>query len=464
MRGVLVGLLIAFLAGVLPVSAQVAGDPPAAGAATPGQLREFGYALMQTGDLAGAWAVADALLARDPADTAALMLRSQLALLGGDEARARTDARQVWRLSDRPGPKFGAAMMVAQSLAADGYHQRGQFWLRRAAQSATTEEQAALVADAFARMRSRSPLKWSVSLSVRPSSNVNSGSSETSFTLPGLPILLPELPIPGAQQALSGTEASFAADLTWRLVPTATTMTAFHLRLDQTVVRLSSEAKAMAPGLRGGDFDRASVEFGVTRRWRPEGNKAIWTFGAFAVRDWSGGESLANSLRFSVQAERPLGARSLGFVSAMADRQHRLDAGLRSTGQAGLNFGLQHQLAGKDVVTLIFGLRDVTSDSPGLRNSAALLRLGWRKAEPVAGLGIEAWLAIEGRDYPDSPWRPDGGRRDLRASLDLGFEFTRIQYMGFSPVLNLSASHVDSNVGLYESRELGVQVGFRSAF
>ena len=434
------------------------------GMASPEQLREFGIRLLASGDIAGAWAVADALLARDPLDPAALMLRAQLAAVTGDERRSRIDARQVWRLHEDPGARYGAAMMVAQSLAADGYIQRGQFWLRRAAQSAETREQKALVADAFSRLRSRSPLKWSVSLSLRPSSNINSGSSETSFANPGLPLLPPELPIPGAQQALSGAEGEFSMDLTWRLAPTATTMTAFHLSLDQTVVHLSSEAKAMAPGLRGSDFDRADVEIGVTRRWRPEDNAAIWTFGAFAGHYWSGGEDLANSLRFSIQAERPLGDRTLGFASIIAERQHRLDSGTRSTDQAGLNFGLQHQLAGKDVITLLLGLRDTSSESPGLRNSAAFLRLGWHKSEPVAGLGLEAWFGLEGRDYPDSPYRPDGGRQDLRITLDVGVEFTKIQYMGFSPVLNLSASHVDSNVGLYESRELGVQIGFRSAF
>ncbi|MCB5409919.1 surface lipoprotein assembly modifier [Pseudogemmobacter faecipullorum] len=457
-------LMSGLLPGVHPALAEPQPLTPEPGSASPEQLRGFGLALLQAGDLIGARRLADALLARDPQDSAALMLRAQAAALGGDERRARIDARAVWRLADAPGPKYGAAMMVAQSLAADGYLQRGQFWLRRAAQAAQSDQQKAAVATAFSSLRSRNPLIWQLKVSARPSSNVNDGSSARSFILPSDLFGDIELPVYPAQRALSGYEASAGLELTWRLRPTATTMTAFHLRFDQTKVALSSEAKAAVPGLKGSAFDQARLELGLSRRWRPAESKTTFTFGLAGLHDWSGGVSLANILRLSAAAERRFAPHLLGFASLSFDHQRRLDSEISSADTLALSAGMQRGLAGGDVVTLVLGLRDVASDSPGIRYDAASLRLGWRRARPVAGLGLEAWAGLEGRDYPDSPWRPDGGRQDLRASLDVTLELQKISWMGFSPLLNLSASRARSNAKLYESQSFGLELGFRSAF
>ena len=467
LRSGLAGVL-ACLSGLLLPALPAMAEPQVArqeeGAASPEQLRAFGLALLQAGDLEGARRLADALLSRDPKDTAALMLRAQAGALAGDERRARIDARQVWRLSDAPGPKFGAAMMVAQSLAADGYLQRGQFWLRRAAHVAQSDPQKAAVSSAFTALRSQNPLKWQMKFSARPSSNVNDGSSARSFILPTDLFGDIELPLYPAQRALSGYEASAGLDLTWRLRPTATTMTAFHLRFDQTKVVLSSEAKAAVPGLKGSAFDQARLELGLSRRWRPAESKTTFTFTLAGLHDWSGGASLANTLRLTAGAERNFTPRLLGFASLSFDSQHRLDSEISSADTMGLMAGMQRGLAGGDVVTALLGLREVASDSPGIRYDAASLRIGWRRAAPLAGMGLEAWAGLEGRDYPDSPWRPDGGRQDLRADLDVTVELREISWMGFSPTLNLSASRSKSNAKLYESRGLGLELGFRSAF
>src|SRR5690606_3776170 len=85
-------LMSGLLPGVHPALAEPQPLTPEPGSASPEQLRGFGLALLQAGDLIGARRLADALLARDPQDSAALMLRAQAAALGGDERRARIDA------------------------------------------------------------------------------------------------------------------------------------------------------------------------------------------------------------------------------------------------------------------------------------------------------------------------------------------------------------------------------------
>ncbi len=425
------------------------------------EMRLLGYSLLEAGDAAGAEAVADALIGRDATDKAALMLKAQAAALRGAGTRARAAARRVWRLSESPQERYGSALFVARSFAAEGRPGWGQFWLRRAAQSARGDDEKALVAADYRWLRSRNPLLWSLSFSVAPSSNVNDGSVAGFFTLPGLPI---ELEIGGAQQALSGVKAQLGAEVTWRLPPTATTMTAFHLSADIGRVALSREARRLAPEVTNGDFASESIGLGVTRRWRPEGGRVIYTFSGRASHDWYAGEDLANTLHLSARADLPLSRDTAGMVQFLGERQTRLDRRQRSVDVAGLSLGLSHRLAGADALTLVLGARDTASESPGLRNTAVSARLGWRKAEPVHGVGIEAWLDLEERRYRDSPFAPAGGRRDHRAALNLSLEFENVQYMGFSPVLGLKASRTRSNVALYETRDLGLQFGFNSAF
>ena len=99
------GLIAAALLGPTQIRAE--------DAVTAQELRRIGYAMMAEGDARGAEALAEALLARDAGDTAALMLRAQARLKLGRAGSARADAREVYRISDKQQARFGAAMFVA---------------------------------------------------------------------------------------------------------------------------------------------------------------------------------------------------------------------------------------------------------------------------------------------------------------------------------------------------------------
>lgn len=433
-------------------------------AMTAQELRRIGYAMMAEGDAKGAEALAEALIARDAKDTAALMLRAQARLKLGQAGGARADARQVYRLSDQRQARFGAAMFVASSLVDDGYVTRGQLWLRRAAQAAPDAASRAVVAKDYDFVRSRNPWLWNFNLRANPSSNVNDGSTEATYTNPGIPWLGPEIEITGAQKALSGIEVAAGFGVTYRLPPTATTMTALHFRAEQTKVRLSSEAKRIAPGARGQDYDSASVEAGISRRWRPEAGRTTFAFGAYASHDWAGGYDLSNALRLEAQADRPLGAGVAGMVALSAERQWRLDSAVRSADVVSLTFGVQKQLANDDRLQLTLGGRHTATDSPGLRNAAVTARLAWDKAAPLAGFSVGGALTFEARDYPDSPFDLRDGRQDRRMSLDISIQHEDVQFYGFSPTLDIRAARNHSDVGLYSSRDLGVTLGIQSSF
>lgn len=451
-------------AGLIAAALLTPGGAQADEAMTAQDLRRIGYAMMAEGDAKGAEALAEALLARDTSDTAALMLRAQARLKLGRAGAARADARQVYRLSGQRQARFGAAMFVASSLVEDGYATRGQLWLRRAAQAAPDAEGRAAVAKDYDFVRSRNPWLWNFTLRANPSSNVNDGSTEASYTNPGIPWLGPEIEITGAQKALSGVEIAAGFGVTYRLPPTATTMTALHFRAEQTKVLLSSEAKRIAPGAHGSDYDSASIEAGISRRWRPEIGRTTFAFGAYASHDWAGGYDLSNALRLEAQADRPLGDRMAGMVAVSAERQWRLDSAVRSADVVSLTFGVQKQLANQDRLQLTLGGRHTATDSPGLRNSAVTARLAWDKAEPLAGFSVGGALSFEARDYPDSPFDLRDGRQDRRVALDITIQHEDVQFYGFSPTLDIRAARNHSDVGLYSSRDLGVTLGIQSSF
>lgn len=461
--GLRAGLVLALALAM--ASAVTAAEPPRLDAQ---QMRVLAYRLMAAGDAAQARAMADALLARDAGDNAALMLRAQARAALGDAPGARADARRVWRArQDGTGTdtaRFGAAMFMADAWMQAGWPSLGQLWLRKAADVAPDEAARAALAEDYRFMRSRNPLLMRFTLDVAPSSNVNSGATATSFANPGIPWLPPEIEIDREQRALSGAVATFGAALTLRRPPGATTMDALHLRLEQSEVWLSPEAKDIAPDARGSDYSTALAEIGATRRWRPVAGGTVYDLGLFAAHNRAGRAALSNVLRLSLGAERSLGAGVTGSLGLTGEDQHRLDADLRSARVAGLRFGLARQAANGDRWALSLGARDTATESAGLRNHALTARLSWDRAKPLWGMAIGGAISLETRDYPDSPYDPVDGRQDRRLSVELSIQPGQIEYMGFNPVIDLHASRNESDVGLYQSEDYGIGLGFRSRF
>ena len=49
-------------------------------------------------------------------------------------------------------------------------------------------------------------------------------------------------------------------------------------------------------------------------------------------------------------------------------------------------------------------------------------------------------------------------------TADLSLLFTRASYLGFSPSVDLQFQRVRSTVSLYDTRDIGIAVGIKSAF
>lgn len=421
-------------------------------------MRRLAYRVMAAGEPAVALAYVDALLQRDAADAQALIIRSQALRALGRVDEARAAARAAWAAAETRPARFGAAMVTAQALSTAGRRTEAQLWLRRAAEVAPTDAAKALARRDFRYVRSRNPWTWRFDLAAAPSSNVNGGSSEKRMDFYGF-----EVELSGDAQALSGGDVTAGVSGTYALPARDGGRTDLSFAIQMREVWLSDAARALAPQARAGDYDYAVIELGAKRHFRPKDGPWRYALGATAGHNWYGGRDLSDFLRLQADVDRAIGERTGVQASLSGERQWRLDNPQRSADVTSLALGGVHVLDNSDRLSVAVTGRATRSDSAEIWSDALSFRLGWQKAAPLAGVSLGAGVSVGTRNYPRSRYTT-GARKDHSLGVDVTAGFDNIDYMGFSPTLDLRATRTKSNVALFESRNLSVTMGIRSSF
>lgn len=429
-------------------------------------LRKLAFAAVQAGYVWDALRYTDALLQRDAGDSTALVIRSQALRALGRTAEAGTAARAAWDSAQTDPARFGAAMVMAQALSTAGRRTVAQWWLRRAAQNAPNDRAEALAKRDFGYVKSRNPWDVQVNVGAAPSSNVNNGSQQDTMTLAGLPF---EFVIEPEAQALSGFETGVGVTATYRISPKGPLRqtSARFGALSQSVI-LSSEAQdladSVAPDLSGADFSYAAVEAGLRHKRALDAvGKTALSLGVTGGHNWYGGDPLSDYLRLEAGLDRNLGPKTILSFGTKIDRAVRIDSPVQSSDRVEADLALARRLGNGDQLSLGLMAARAASDSPEIRNAAAGVTLGWAKAEPLAGIGVQGSLGIESRVYADSGYVM-GGREDVRLTANLSMRFDKVDYLGFSPVLEVQATRNRSNAALYDTTDVGVTLGIKSSF
>lgn len=421
-------------------------------------MRRLAYQVLAAGDPVTALGYVEALLARDPGDAQALILRSQAQRSLGQTGEARKAARTAWVQADTERAKFGAAMVMAQALSTAGRRTGAQFWLRRAAQvapTATAEDQARRD---WRHVRSRNPWTFRFDLSVSPSSNVNGGSKQSRMQFYGF-----EVGLSGDAQALSGGEVSTGFSARYALPSKGRSQTDLSFSAMSREVWLSDAAKLQAPQARAASYAFAAVEAAVRHTRSLKTRPYRFGLGMTAGHNWYGGRDMSDYMRLQADVERSFGKRAGVQASLMGERQWRRDNPVRSADVAVLTLGGAYVLGNKDKLSLVLTGRATRSAAAEIESDAVSARLGWDKAAPLWGMTIGMGLSLGVKEFARSNY-VRGGREDQSLGLDLSVGFEKIDYMGFSPTLDLRANRNRSNVALYDSRDVGVMLGFRSNF
>ncbi|MBN2906877.1 MAG: tetratricopeptide repeat protein [Rhodobacteraceae bacterium] len=425
---------------------------------TPDEMRAATDYALRIHDSKTALKLADALLTRDPADMFALIARARALRDLGRYQDSLASARDAWARAEGRDDRYAAALVTAQALSSMGRRTRAQIWLRRAAQNAPNDRAKAVVARDYAHVRERNPWSTRLTFGLTPSSNVNNGSSSDIVVIGGLPFVL----APSAK-ALSGQELRFGAETRYRMRPTDTLSLHLGAEIDTRTYRLSSAARASAPGVTGSDFAWAAAEISFGGSWAPKPDAGPLGFELTLGKSFYGGTALADYARLELTKSYAIAPRTLLRLTGSAEQQWRADTPQNDATVVLGNAALTRRLGNGDIVTLSMGLRDTESDGPSIANEARLASIAYRFAKPVLGARVGLNLAYEGREYDMSLF---GGapRSDTRLELGVSAFLPQHDIYGFAPEIGLKASRNRSNLSLYDSQEIGLTLGIRSAF
>lgn len=417
-----------------------------------------GRRLLNDGRADIALAMARALVAADARDAEALILLAAALQAQGDNDAARTAAQRAHRNASDDQQRFEAAMLAGRADYRRGAHTRAQWWVRRAAHAAPDAEARATAERNFAHVRRENPLELRFNLGVAGSSNINQGSSADTVEIFGLPFQLD-----GAAQALSGTEFALDAGLAYRIAQSERSATTLSLGLTARAYRLSGEARALAPEARNSDYAFQSLEIGLSHRLTAGPGEAVHEIAATFGRNWYGAAALSDFVRVDLSRATALTPRTGLRFTLTGQRQERRDSAVRSSTTLGVQADVNHALESGARLRLTGALRETRAASADVQHSAQRGQLTYVMADPVAGMRLSSTIGLEWRRYPAHMLAPEG-RRDLRGRIGLSASFEEIEYMGFSPSLNLDVSRTRSNVAMHERRSVDLFMGIASRF
>jgi hypothetical protein len=440
-------LLLAWLGSAGLAEAQVTLGPDDA--------RLAAARLLAAGQYAQAADITTVLIARDGEDAASLILHAHgMRNLRRHDA-AQEAARRAWQAADRDLDRYGAALAMAQALSSDGHQTRAQFWLRRAAHVAPAPQMRARAIRDYGFVRKINP--WSVSLSfgITPSDNVNNAPRDNTIVLGGLVFTNPSA-VP-----VSGLEVQTDTTLRYNFAEATRHRNFAALRWTESHVVFTDDT--VPAGVRASDFSYRRLEGTLGRDFIAGPGAPRQTVSVSFGRLWTGDSPLADEMRLEWRQlyDRPQGRQfawnaTLGY----SDRQ---DNDLRSGVTAGLGAQWHRPLESGGRLSWDASLSRTDTDSRAVTHTAAGAGVRYVHGAPVMGAQAEVALSAKLSQY-DDPLYSAEARRDLRTTLSTSLLFVDFDTYGFAPRVTLEASRTNSNVTRFETRNLGLRMGFQSLF
>lgn len=450
----LVSVSMSLLCTVLPAQS---GAPIQVNAA---QMRTLAAEAVVSGNPQAGYDMASALLARNPKDAEALIIRARAARDMGRLPEAVATARRGWELAQTPSERYGASMVMAQSLATSGSRTRAQLWLRRAVQNAPNEDFKSIAIRDFQLVRRSNRWSTELNFAAAPSSNINNGSAKSTTQLFDLPF---EFQLSGTARALSGTQFSGSVATRYRLAESSRSQHDLVGQVSHKTYTMSAEAKRLAPTSKGSDFAFSAVSLSYIRRgFTGAGNNLPNQFEATLGRTWYGGSPFMQYARFGFTQNYVFAPGSFVFGGVNAERQKSLSA-RQDVDSWGLSAGVRLTLQNSDQLTFTATTKRSTSLDANLDYRQVSLGVRYALSKPIAGMRFNFGLTAMSQDHERSNFTRFG-RQDKSIALDVTAVFTQIDYFGFSPTMTITARRNSSNIGLYDSEEMGIGFGIQSAF
>lgn len=425
-------------------------------------VRDLAVQALRDGDFPLAIQLSRALLQVDPEDTVAYFVLSMAHGSLGDATLSRKAAGYAFQYSDNSQDKFRAGQLAAQAAFGENRLSLAQYWLRRAAIHADSDEEKEIIAQDYQTLRRLNPWSVRLGISIRPSNNVNNGSEDALQIIDGVPVTGR---LSGAAQALSGVIMTVDLAGRYRFAVSDVSSSFVSFRLYTRQVALSDNSKEQAPELSNSDLAQYYVETALSHR--RQANQGV-IGGTVAIgQSWNGNDPSYHFLRFSGDRVWSRdGALWYGLGAAVEERfgvdGPRFDATALSLTLRG---GIQRENGDELILTL--GLRDTDATFVNDNSQAVSLRSAYEFANAFGPVKLGMALTLGYADYDQyrsGPIVVPGGRQDRSAYADVDLTFVDIDYAGFSPSLRFRIGRTRSNDSRFNTREASVSLGIESKF
>lgn len=455
-RAVLAALVVA-----APIAAAQTTPPQNLSTFSKGDARQLGLAAIRQGRPDAAAEVALALLKADPKDSFAHFLMATSLTQLKQPAAAEVAAKQSFRYAETPEQEFQSSYMAADLAFQRGALLTSQWWLRKSAEAAPDAARKAKTVELFRAVRARNPWRVNLAFSVRPSDNVNNGSSGQYNIIDGLPYIGT---LSADAQAVKGVVTDAAVSLGYRLQQTARSETVLGADLSVRRVQISAAEKARL----GGDPGFGSNRYSVTLRhdWQPVESKH-----RFSVEAEIGEQTYQSGRDYSFYGLN-LGHRmpltsDLYLASSVQAEQRSKQAYTRGDRSYGIRSTLLHQRANQDLVTFSLSANRFDTLSSGRSADIFGAQVGYSLANAVGPVTLSASFGVQKSHYAGyslAGLSVPGGRDDTTGFGEMQFQFNEISYAGFAPVLKLRHEMTQSNVSRFEAKQTSVVVDLASKF
>lgn len=430
-------------------------------------LQERAESALVAGDPAQTVVIAGEILATNPDSFVGLYLLGLAQMELGNLEEAAASGQRAYDIAATEEARFQAARLIASARFQNAQYVRSEFWLRRAANHAQTEQDAQSIVLAYINTVRANPLSVEFTAFVAPTDNINNGSNDGILRLEsiGLTFELPE-----DRRALSGIAFAIGADLDYRLSQDASQITSLTGRLSGETYLLSSESKDLLESspitavrdVEGRDFATLVAEIGLRRRQNnisPFGPvSAGISFGTF----WEGGERLVDYQDLDLQQTFPIDPDTSINLGVSFRDQQSLTPFLLDSKTYDWTGSYNRGLANNDLFQLSFLYRQREAGPEGSFDEYQI-GFGYGLAEPIAGTLISTSMQVGYRDYPEFTTTLDG-RRDRFVGAEVNATFVEFTYFGFSPSVTLSARRTESSAEENTSSTVQFLMGIESNF
>lgn len=439
------------LSGVFPASAQVAVPPDAA-------LRQQAEQSLTGGDPATTIALAEQLLQRDPEDYQALVLLALAQIELGQQIEAAEAAGRAFRAGPADDQKLQAARIAAAARFNAGQYTQAEWWLRRASNHTRSEEETAQLRDEFQVVRQNNPISARLNFSISRSNNINGGAEDAFFFLDDFLFILGP-----ASRALTGTEYSGEAELSYRFAQGADHASFLGLYLFGRTYTLSSASQATVPDVSGSDYALGVAEVSLTHRRLVFEGLGPTAVSVHTGRIWYGGDPLRRFNRLVVAQDIAMSESAAATVRALVEDQRSESELQPDTVVYDLQGTLARKLTNSDVMRFSLGYRLNDAEEETFTFDEYRGAIEYDFDDPVLGTDLTLSLGAGHKSFDEFSLSLDG-RRDTYVSAGATAVFREFSYLGFSPSLSVSVIQTESNVSRFTNLDVQGALGISSRF